>query len=382
MGLEMSNADDKSNTSFQEKLARRSRSNRKLRVLAIDDEPSILELLKTALSAFDSFEVSIASSGADALKLIERQKTPFDCLLLDIQMPQMNGITLCRELRQIPEYQSTPIIMLTAMSDRKYVDQAFLAGATDYVTKPFDFLELRSRMAAAQRIVKEHRIATDSAETARKLKQELDSNQHFSLDDPVAISDVDRVLRYAEFDNYVMQLSQGRLFNSYATAIKICDADYHHSAMPSGEFRRVLQDVAAGISEITRKAGDIFSYRGSGVFLCVSHGRAAAQALADEVMLNQIVETIQAQRQARGSVCVTVGEKVSMRSLSKSGALMSLYKAIENAEAKEQAARDLATAQSGGSSRPTTREQSQINRRAFESALRDLFREEPSLRSH
>jgi CheY-like chemotaxis protein len=100
----------------------------KMRVLVVDDEPGILELLKTALGALGAYEVSIASSGMDALRIIDTAERPFDCLLLDIQMPKMNGITLCREVRQIPLYQDTPIIMLTAMSEKKYVDQAFTSG--------------------------------------------------------------------------------------------------------------------------------------------------------------------------------------------------------------------------------------------------------------
>ena len=379
----MSDPDRNTSNAFQEKLARRAKPTRKLRVLAVDDEPSILELLKTALTAFDSFDVSIANSGAAALKLIDRQNDPFDCILLDIQMPQMNGITLCEEVRKCPEYEDTPIIMLTAMSDRKYVDQAFLAGATDYVTKPFDFLELRSRMAAAQRIVKEHKRASDSAETARKLQQELTANQQFNLDDPVTIEGVGRLLRYAEFDNYIMQLSQGRLFNTYATAYKLHHAEQHHALMSSADFRRTLKDVANGISEVTKKTGDILSYRGNGVFLSIVHGRAQAQDLPDETMLNQLVETLQAQRQAKTTVGIVMGDRVPMRSLSKSGALMSLYKAVESVEAKEAVSEELTTVSSrvlngqvGG------REQAQVNRRAFESVLRDLFREEPSLRSH
>lgn len=379
----MPNDDSTTTTTFQEKLARRAKPTRKLRVLAVDDEPSILELLKTALTAFDSFDVSIANSGAAALKLIDRQDDPFDCILLDIQMPQMNGITLCEEVRKCPEYEDTPIIMLTAMSDRKYVDQAFLAGATDYVTKPFDFLELRSRMAAAQRIVKEHKRASDSVETARKLKQELDTNKQFSLDDPVAINGVERVLRHAEFDNYIMQLSQGRLFNSYATAFKLRNAEYHHTHLPSAEFRRILVDVATAISEATKKTGDILSYRGNGVFLCVTHGRTPTDGQPDEMILNQLIETLQAQRQAKYAAGVVIGDRMPMRSLSKSGALMSLYKAAESAEAKAAITEEMNSISSRVlNGQPGGREQAQVNRRAFENVLRDLFREEPSLRSH
>lgn len=368
---------------FQEKIARRARPPKKLRVLAIDDDRSILELLKTALSALDNFEVSIAASGVAALKIIDRETRPFDCLLVDIQMPEMNGIKLCKNIRARRDYRETPIIMLTAMSDRKYVDQAFLAGASDYVTKPFDFLELRGRMSAAQRMVQQRRKAKESIEVAKKLKAELDTKHHFSLDDPIAVGDVDRFLRYSEFDNYIMQLSHGRLFNSFATAFKVVNAREIFEDMPSKEFRNVVHDVATGIARITRESEDILCYRGSGNFLAVTHGRSAAQQVPSEESLNQFVETLQAQRRSTASPYVYVGDRVSLRSLSKSGALMTLNKAIQNVEEKSANWKEHADAR--GDARSNSGEipdKSRKHRRAYQSVLRDLFKEEPSLRSH
>jgi DNA-binding response OmpR family regulator len=367
---------------FQQKLARRARQAKKLRVLAIDDEPSIIELLKTALSALGSFDVSIASSSASALKLIDRQTKPFDCLLIDIQMPGMNGITLCKELRARSDYAETPIIMLTAMSDRKYVDQAFLAGATDYITKPFDFLELRSRMSAAQRLLQERTNANQNAEVARQLKNELDSNHQFNLDDPVTINGVDRTLRFTEFDNYVMQLSHGQLFNSCATAIKILDVEEHYDTLPSSEFRRVLHDVAAGLEETTKQSKDVLCYRGNGIFFCVTHGRAECQKLPSETKLNQIINTIQSQRQGRANIYAVIGERVSLRSLSKSGALNSVKRALENVEARVQTVQDSAyLTGTEKSSHSFDAAEGHLQQRAYERVLRDLFRKESSLGS-
>ena len=146
--------------------SRRPRRNApKMRVLAVDDDQSILALLQTALSALGQFEVSIADSGEEALRQIERAEKPFDCFLLDIQMPNMNGIELCRAIRARRAHHKTPILMLTAMSERKYIDESFVAGATDYVTKPFDFFELRSRLSA---------VAAQRASEARAAQAELE----------------------------------------------------------------------------------------------------------------------------------------------------------------------------------------------------------------
>jgi CheY-like chemotaxis protein len=130
-----------------------------MRILAVDDETSILELLSKILATFGYSEVVRAVNGQDALNIISSDSKPFDCLLLDIQMPIMNGITLCEQVRVLPEYQYVPIIMLTAMKEKKYFDAAFEAGATDYVTKPFDFDDLQKRLADAHRLADERQAS-------------------------------------------------------------------------------------------------------------------------------------------------------------------------------------------------------------------------------
>lgn len=374
----------KNETSTHEALggrpARSRRKAPKLRVLAVDDEPSILELLKTALTSLGSFEVAIAASGDAALKLIDRQQHPFDCLLLDIQMPQMNGIDLCKEVRRNPDYRDTPIIMVTAMSDKKYVDQAFAAGATDYVTKPFDILELRSRLGTARKLVQEHNRASDSMAVARKLKQELDTNLQFSLEDPVTIENVPRVLRHAEFENYVLQLSQGRLFNSYVTAIKVTKSKALHAQLSSSSFRDLLHDVGESLSKATKKDGNMLSYRGNGVFLCISHGRNKTIVPGAEIQLNQMIGTLLARRQLGVEVRVVIGDGIAMRSITKSGALYSLNKAIENVEAKDLNSTDVVgLSKRVLKNRSRSSEQDHLERRSYEVILQELLREEQSM---
>ncbi|WP_339106667.1 response regulator [Roseovarius rhodophyticola] len=197
------------NNRFQEKLEHRAQKTPQLKVLVVDDDPSILELLKTALTTIDSYNVTVANSAESAIDALEAATTPFDCLLLDIQMPDTDGIVLLRGIRALPDYSETPIIMLTAMSERSYVDDAFMAGATDYVCKPFDLLDLRGRMNSARRLVKERLKTEKSLRSVKILKQELENNQQFNFEDPLTIDDADRCLRYVEFDNYVGQLSRG-----------------------------------------------------------------------------------------------------------------------------------------------------------------------------
>ena len=347
---------------------------KKLRLLVVDDEHGILEILKSALTLVGNFEVSIADSAANALKQISRAPAPFDLLLFDIQMPVMNGITLCEKVRETPQYEETPIIMLTAMTDRKFVDNAFLAGATDYVSKPFDFLELRSRLLSAERLVAERKRTNAGLAVARKYKAELAANEKVSLDEPIVIDGVERVLRFNEFDNYFLQLTQSRLFSSFATAVKIENSNEMHAAMSSGDFRRALHDVATGLSDSTKRSGNIFCYRGSGVFIGISHGRSAAQQALSERELNQLILTRQAQRQAKQHVRVLVGDPVLLRSLTKSGALMSLNSAVNNIAGTRPLAQNAqGLSDSGVNAQSEGHDKPGFPVGAYESVLRDIL---------
>ena len=356
---------------------------KKTRVLAVDDEPSILELLKTALNALGTYEVTTAACVDDAIQLLEKQEKPFDCLLLDIQMPDVNGITFCSELRKLTDYRKTPIIMLTAMSDRDYIDRAFAAGATDYLTKPFDFLELRSRLGTAAMLIEEQSRAKSSIEVAKALKDELDTTLHFNLEDPIAIDDVENVLGYAEFENYVIQLSQGKLFNSFATAVKIANAERLYGQLSSSAFRAVLHDVAAAVSRLVRKDGNIVCYRGNGTFLTISHRRNGPLHPGAELHLNQIAATIMARHADRHEVNLIVGEAASMRAITKYGSLYALNKAVEHVETRLSSDKDVVSLPSHAvMQRSRSTAHAHLERRAYETVLDDLLRDEPRLRSN
>ncbi len=374
----MDNADN-GNNMFQRKLVCRAQRPKKFRVLVVDDEPSILELLKMALPTLDNYDVSIASSAAKALKTLEDQIPQFDCFLLDIQMPETNGIQLLEQIREIPEYADTPAIMLTAMSDRKYVDEAFLVGATDYVTKPFDMLELRSRMKAAYRLSQERQKVRKSIEITTQLKNELAYNQDFSFDDPVSIEGIDRFLRHAEFDNYIKQLSRGRLFKSHATALKLQDAEFFFDTKSCGDFKHVLKDIAVALSKTTKKSGSMLCYRGKGVFLAVTHGNGDPVDTLDEESLNQLVETMIAQRMSECWANVLIGDKVPMRSLSKAGAFAALNTAIESVNAKDAELQRALERAAKGAAGSITQIPPHSRRRVYERVMHQLFREDASL---
>ena len=116
------------------------------RILVVDDEPGMRDMLADALS-LAGYQTKTAVDGFDALKLVRAEK--FDLVISDVNMPRMNGFDLLQDLREHKD--ETPVILLTARGDRNDVTAGLKFGADDYVTKPFGLEELTLRVAAILR---------------------------------------------------------------------------------------------------------------------------------------------------------------------------------------------------------------------------------------
>ena len=115
------------------------------RVLVVDDEEDILELLKYNLNK-EGYDVKTANGGKKAVEIARSFKP--DLVLLDIMMPHQDGVETCRQLREIPELSGTYILFLTARSEEYSEVAAFDIGADDYITKPIKPRALMSRINA------------------------------------------------------------------------------------------------------------------------------------------------------------------------------------------------------------------------------------------
>jgi DNA-binding response OmpR family regulator len=121
-------------------------ADRAPRILLVDDEPPIQTLLSFPLER-DGYEVVAAADGREALARYSEQI--FDLVVLDVMLPRMDGLEVCRRLRAKGE--TVPIIMLTAKSEEIDKVLGLELGADDYITKPFSMREFRSRVKAALR---------------------------------------------------------------------------------------------------------------------------------------------------------------------------------------------------------------------------------------
>src|SRR4029434_10634458 len=138
------------------------------RVLLVDDARANLDILVEGLKA--DHKLSLAMDGETALRVAAR--TPPDLVLLDIIMPGIDGYEVCRRLRHMPETADVPIMFLSSLEEVQNKTRGFEAGANDYLTKPFDMLEVKARVrsllkakaysdAAREQIASELRVSRE-----------------------------------------------------------------------------------------------------------------------------------------------------------------------------------------------------------------------------
>jgi DNA-binding response OmpR family regulator len=108
-------------------------------ILVVDDEPALRDLIGQMLE-IGGYGVLEASDGEEALDMID--ETPPDAVILDVMMPEMDGITVCKTLRANPATAILPIIMLSGKTQREAVNEGLAAGANKYLCKPASFEEL------------------------------------------------------------------------------------------------------------------------------------------------------------------------------------------------------------------------------------------------
>lgn len=137
--------------------------NEKLRVVIADDDPTIRMIARMAME-HAGFEVIEATDGVQAIEAI--RSCPPDLVLLDVTMPVMDGYTACSMLRRLPDSERIPVIIITGLDDIDSINQAYNAGATDFVSKPVNWAVLRHRV---RYIMRASRALNDAWENQTRL---------------------------------------------------------------------------------------------------------------------------------------------------------------------------------------------------------------------
>lgn len=123
--------------------------NNRPKVLIVDDMRENVELMEAYL-AVEPYKVFCAYGGKEALRIVDKEKP--DIVLLDVMMPEVNGYEVCKILKENPETQFIPVLMLTALSELEDRIKGIEVGADDFLTKPINRLELKTRVKSLLRV--------------------------------------------------------------------------------------------------------------------------------------------------------------------------------------------------------------------------------------
>jgi two-component system cell cycle response regulator len=219
------------------------------KILVVDDDPATLRVVRDWFRG-KPYEILGAPGGREGLRLAPVRQP--DVILLDLKMPDIDGITVARQLKQDPATQRIPILLLTACRDVDAKVQAFEAGADDYVTKPFECEEIEARIESALR-------------------------KHRELIDALELAHIDEMTRLANFRGFREKLAaEWERAARYSTALSLVFFDLDHfkrlnDARGHQAGDRVLRDIGVLITGGARSNDVAARYGGEEFALILPH---------------------------------------------------------------------------------------------------------------
>lgn len=210
-------------------------------ILVIEDDPDIRELIGYNLKR-EGFETTLCSNGREGLQ--HALTKPVDLIILDLMMPELNGIEVCKRLREHPEKRAVPIIMLTAKSEETDIVYGLGVGADDYMTKPFSFKELVARVYT--------RLRTYAPITASSTDTTADLVQHGDVE-------LDRARFHIKVcgTQVPMTLAEFRLFDALVSRPGIVlSRDRLLDAVTGGEGVLIDRNIDVHVRSIRKKLGE------------------------------------------------------------------------------------------------------------------------------
>ena len=148
-------------------------------ILVIDDEPDNFDVVETLLDG-ENYLLHYAPSGQQALSRLDSFQP--DLILLDVMMPDLDGMEVCQRIKTDPQWQGVPIIMVTALTAKEDLAQCLATGADDFITKPVNGVELRARVHSMLRIKQQY----DSMQVLLKLREDMVNMIVHDLRNPLA----------------------------------------------------------------------------------------------------------------------------------------------------------------------------------------------------
>ncbi|MFL5607376.1 MAG: diguanylate cyclase, partial [Gemmatimonadaceae bacterium] len=233
------------------------RADARARILVVDDHEDNIEVLRVRLESW-GYATDACDNGAEAIADVE--KNPPDLILLDVMMPDIDGMEVARRIKGNRSLPFIPIIMQTALDSTEDKVQGLESGADDYITKPIDFAELKARLRSMLRI---KRLQEALEEREKELLEVNERLRHMSQTDGLTGLDNRRHLneRIEEMFQHAQRLNE-------PFSLVMCDLDkfksvndtYGHQAGDEvlKQLARILKDEAREIDRVGRYGGEEF----------------------------------------------------------------------------------------------------------------------------
>ena len=225
------------------------------KILLVEDEINIASFIERGLKEF-GHSVTVCHDGDTGWKIL--QDEPFDLLILDIIMPKINGLELCRLYRQMFGYQ-IPVIMLTALGTTEDIVKGLDAGADDYVTKPFGMMELVSRIRAVLR--RTSKKEEDDTYVLGEIRMDRKKHEVTVAREPVALTLKEYELLRKLMENQNIVLTRDKLleeiwgydFDGETRTVDVHVRTLRQKLGQAGEYIETVRGVGYRIGEIDAK---------------------------------------------------------------------------------------------------------------------------------
>ena len=241
----------------------------------MDDQPQNLRLLSDLLEE-QGYEVQEAINGPVALQAVSAGVP--DLILLDIHMPEMDGYTVCQQLKASPQTREVPVIFISAVDEAWDKLKAFSVGGADYITKPFKVVEVLARVKSQlavhqlQRHLRTQNVQLQELQTELKtqnaqLQQAIQELQRLAV-----IDQVTQVASRYRFDQYLQSEWQRAMQQSQAMSLMLCHVDQFEAYQQRHGYQagdRCLYQIAQTIKRVVQRPEDLVCRYGGAIFTIV-----------------------------------------------------------------------------------------------------------------
>lgn len=268
-------------------------------ILIVDDSLESCIALKKLLEREGYKDIKIATSAHDAFRLLgiddpEREVPNIDVILMDVMMPDINGLDACRQLREKEQFRNIPVLIMTAHSKDEFLESAFAAGAMDYISKPISLTELRVRLRSALTLKQERdtRLAREQ-ELVQLTRQLQDSNEVLQQ-----ISILDELTGIANRRHFNMVLVQEwRRSTREATPLSVVLIDIDHFKRYNDVYGHLqgdqcLKKVASTLGSALKRSTDLLARFGGEEFVVLLPRTSVRGAAALAKTLRTAIENL------------------------------------------------------------------------------------------